>query len=124
MPPRPPLVDAEQLVHQQERVPGPSVSAQHKPGECRPHLVRRNGTSHLRQLRGSGCRCGRGCAGRRGWAADEDGAEDAGVLGEAGADVVGVGAGQADVGEAEDGDGVGEADERRLGDADADALAD
>ena len=30
------------------------------------HLVRRNGTSHLRQLRGSGCRCGRGCARRRG----------------------------------------------------------
>jgi hypothetical protein len=58
--------------------------------------------------------------------ADEDGAEDAGVLGEAGTDVVGVGAGDADVGEAEDGDGVGEADERRLGDADADvdALAD
>ena len=51
--------------------------------------------------------------------ADEDGAEDAGVLGEAGANVVGVGAGDADVGEAEDEDGVGEADERRLGDADA-----
>ena len=58
--------------------------------------------------------------------ADEDGAEDAGVLGDACADVVGVGAGDADVCEAEDGDGVGEADERRLGDADADvdALAD
>ena len=42
-----------------------------------------------------------------------------GVLGEAGADVVGVGIGDADVGEAEDGDGVGEADERRFKDADA-----
>jgi hypothetical protein len=50
-------------------------------------------------------------------------AEDAVVLGEAGADVVGVGVGvgDADVGEAEVGDGDGEADEDRgLGDADGD----
>ena len=56
--------------------------------------------------------------------ADDAGAVVAGLLGEADVEVVGVGA--TDVGEAEDGDGVGEANERRLGDVDADvdALAD